>query len=355
MNDDIGSSDPARIRTLADLSRELDRLRRRAARPGQVRLSVRDIAARTGRAPSTLDPYLRGRRLSPADVYEAILRALGVPAIQLRPWLDAWDRLADAAGTPGDDRGAAPPASRAAPDRPPPTPLSYTEQLLYRLTRPERAGCRVGIVTGDLRRIRCADVWVNPENTSMRMPRFEEYSISAIIRYEGALRDEAGHVVRDGIAVELSERVAGRVPVAPGTAIVTGPGELLRTNGVRYLVHVAAVHGEPGEGYRQITSIGRCVSQALAEVERLNAELAGRGATPLGSVLFPLLGTGQGGGDPDATATALLGATLDYFTAAPASGRTVSTVYLLAYTDFELDLLLRRFEANSRLVRDEPG
>lgn len=352
MSDDIGGPDPARITTLADLARELDRLRRRAARPGQVKLSVRDVAARTGRAPSTLDPYLRGRRLCPADVYEEILRALEIPAAQLRPWLDAWDRLADAADA-GDQRATTEP-THPGPGRGP-VPLSHTERFLYRLSRPERAGCRVGIVTGDLRRIRCADVWVNPENTNMRMPRFEECSISAIIRYEGALRDAAGHVVRDSIAVELAEQVAGQTPVAPGTAIVTGPGELLHSNGVRHVVHVAAVHGEPGEGYRQIAGVGRCVINALAEVDRLNAAAPDHPAGPLDSVLFPLLGTGQGGADPEPTATALLGATLDYLTAVPASGRTVGTVYFLAYTDLELDLLLRGFGTTSQLVRDEPA
>src|SRR5687767_6683895 len=78
--------DPGLINTLDDLARALTRLRRRAARQGQVQLSVRDIARRTGRPSSTLDPYLRGQRLVPNDVYEDVLRALGVRSDQLRPW-----------------------------------------------------------------------------------------------------------------------------------------------------------------------------------------------------------------------------------------------------------------------------
>jgi len=90
------SPDPRQIHTLTDLTRALDRLRFRAAGSGQVRLSVREIAKKTGRAPSTLDPYLRGQRLCPEDTYEEMLRALGVPNDGLGLWLDAWERVAEA-------------------------------------------------------------------------------------------------------------------------------------------------------------------------------------------------------------------------------------------------------------------
>src|SRR5581483_9547172 len=127
--------------------------RRRAARPGQLQLSVRDLAARTKRAASTLDPYLRGRRLCPADVYEELLRALDVPPQELRPWLDAWERLADA------------PARR-----PRPQALPYLETFRYRVSG--RPGVEFGVIAGDLRRVTGVDIWVNSENTEMRMSRF---------------------------------------------------------------------------------------------------------------------------------------------------------------------------------------
>lgn len=344
-DDDTTLVDPMRIATLEDLARELGRLRRRAARPGQVQLSVRDIAARIGKAPSTLDPYLRGQRLCPADVYEEILRALGVKNSRLRPWLDAWERLADTAPAPGRlapvtaaaRRRRAEPASRR------PRPLSYVEEFRYDLVPAPPHASGIGIVTGDLRRVRCAEVWVNSENTSMRMPRYEEYSISAIIRFEGALRDETGRVVHDHIADELTRKVAGRTPVAPGTAIATGSGELARSNGVRYVIHVAAVQGEPGEGYRQVLDVGRCVTNALAEAERLGT---GDDA-PVRSILFPLLGTGVGGGDLEPTFTVLLGAAMDYLAARPDTG--IKTVYFLAYTDIELDVCRRVLDHSSRL------
>jgi O-acetyl-ADP-ribose deacetylase (regulator of RNase III) len=349
MSSGESAPDPAWIATLEDLARELGKLRRRAAQPGQMQLSVRDVAARVGKAASTLDPYLRGQRLPPADVYEEMLRALGVQNMQLRPWLDTWERLAEAEVS---RRAALEPAGRsgrpAATRRP--QPLRYTDVLLYELATPVKptATARVGIVTGDLRRVRCAEVWVNPENTSMRMPRYEEHSVSAVIRFEGAVRDQSGRVVNDYIADELTRKVAGRVPVAPGTAIATGAGELAHNNGVRYIIHVAAVHGEPGEGYRQILDIGRCVTNALAELARLNDEQPTPDAR-LRTILFPLLGTGVGGGGLAPTVTALLGATLDEL-AAGERGRAVETVYFLAYTDVEFDVCREIFETSSRLV-----
>jgi O-acetyl-ADP-ribose deacetylase (regulator of RNase III) len=207
-----------------------------------------------------------------------------------------------------------------------PRALETSQVHLYRVLG-GRGKRHIGIVTGDLRRARCAQVWVNPENTGMRMARVDEFSVSAIIRYEGAHRDTAGRVTADLIADELDRRVGSRRPVPAGTAIITGAGELARF-GVRYVAHSAAVQGEPGAGFRQVREVGRCVTAVLAAVDRIADPV------PVESVLFPLLGTGQGGGDPSATATALVGAAVDYFAATPTS--PVTAVYLLAYTDTEL-------------------
>src|SRR6185369_11172535 len=133
-----------------------------------------------------------------------------------------------------------------------------------------------------------------------------EHSVSAIIRFQGAVHDETGRVVDDRIADELALKVAGRTPVAAGAALTTGPGELARRHGVHNVIHVAAVQGEPGEGYRPIADIGRCVTNALAEAERLATD------GPARSILFPLLGTGQAGGPVEPTARAIAGAALDH-------------------------------------------
>ncbi|MFI5893752.1 macro domain-containing protein [Actinoplanes sp. NPDC051513] len=317
--------DPAGLHTLQDLAEAFTRLRRRAARKGQVQLSVRDIAARVQRPASTLDPYLRGVRLCPADAYEDILRVLGVRPDQLRPWLDAWERIAEDAATRS--------AAAASPARS--TVLPYNETFEYRISG---AATGIGLVTGDIRRVTWVDVWVNSENTEMRMSRYEENSISAIIRFEGALRDTAGHVIRDDIANELERAVAGRRPVPAGTTVVTGPGVLAARNGVRYVVHVAAVRGEPGEGYRPVADLGRCVTNALVAAEELSG---------VASILFPLLGAGVAGGAAAATARTMVGAALDHVTGRRHSRLTM--IYLLASTAEERDACLRVMTAIPRL------
>ncbi|MFL6117867.1 MAG: helix-turn-helix domain-containing protein [Catenulispora sp.] len=322
--------DPFEVDSIADLARVLDRLRRRAAGPGQVRLSVRELAARTDLAPSTLHPYLQGRRLCPEDTYERILLALGVVRDELRPWLDAWERIAES--------GAIPPAARDVP-----IPVSVQHEIRYRLKEPTLSGdSRIGFITGRLRRVQNVEVWVNSENTQMQMARFEEFSVSAIIRYDGAIKDRNGRVLHDVIAEELESKVGGHRPVPAGTAIVTGPGDLAKSNGVDYVVHVAAVAGEPGAGYRQIRDVARCLTNACAEAERLCAE---DGVAR--SILFPLLGTGTGGGAPRPTVDALLGAAVDHF--ATCSSR-IRNLYFLAYSVQDLEVCRDAFDACARIA-----
>ncbi|GAA2621562.1 hypothetical protein GCM10010399_60780 [Dactylosporangium fulvum] len=317
---------PGTIHTVEDLVRELRRLRRRAARPGQVQVSIRELAARIHRAPSTLEPYLNGKRLCPADVYEDMLRALGITPDQLRPWLDAWERVADGGLTQV-------PSQRGGRQR----LLSHSSTVRYRTA----SGRTVGVVAGDLRRVTGVDVWVNSENTDMRMSRFEEYSVSAIIRFEGAVRDETGHVLDDRVADELEARVGGRRPVAAGTAIATGAGALTDHNGVRHIIHVAAVRGEPGEGYRQVADIGRCVTNALTEAERL---------TDVRSIVFPLLGAGVAAGVLEPTVDAMVGAVTDHFVTHGPEWSGLDTVYLLASTAEELDACRRVLDATPDLA-----
>jgi O-acetyl-ADP-ribose deacetylase (regulator of RNase III) len=316
-------------------------LRRRCARPGQTQLSVRDVANRTGRPASTLHPYLTGKRLCPADVFEDLLRALNVTPSELRPWLDAWDRVADRG-----ERRPLPSPDLDSTGSPPIELLSSTDTFRYRVRtgNDDEAESYLSIVTGDIRHVRGIDAWVNSENTSMEMSRFEDYSISAVIRYEGADVDGFGRVTEDWIARELAAKVAGRAPVAPTTAIVTGAGRLTRRNGVRYVIHVAAVQGEPGAGYRPVVDMGRCVTNALVAAEEL-----GGGDAPVRSVLIPLLGTGVGGGALRPTVARLLGAAINHF--GRRSGR-VREVVFLASTGPERDACLEAFDAQSRLRRD---
>ncbi|MEJ3749549.1 macro domain-containing protein [Actinomycetes bacterium KLBMP 9797] len=197
---------------------------------------------------------------------------------------------------------------------------------------------RIGLVTGDIRQVRCANVWVNSENTEMEMARVHEFSISAVIRYEGARHDSRGRVADDVIADELAANVAGHRPVEPGSIVVTGSGELRQRNGVRYVIHVAAVHGEPGSGFRPMNEMSRCVTNALRAAENLEVP-----DNEHVIVLFPLLGTGSAGGDVFPIATLLIHAARNYLRATMAT--RIETVLFLAYTDLELQACQRALRA----------
>ncbi len=198
------------------------------------------------------------------------------------------------------------------------------EVRMFALAPPRRSACRLGVVAGEMRRVRFADAWVSSENTDMEMSRPAEFSISGIVRYWGARRDGSGRVVEDTIARELAAQVESRRPVMPGAAFVTSPGALAESHNVRAIIHVASVQGEPGAGFRQVRDVGACVTNALVLAEGLGLE----------SVLFPLLGVASGHGDVRATVAAMTTAAIDHLAARPST--VLRAVYFLGYTRSEL-------------------
>jgi O-acetyl-ADP-ribose deacetylase (regulator of RNase III) len=239
------------------------------------------------------------------------------------------------------------------------TPGSAT----FGLVAPHRSAALIGIMTGRILRVRGVDIWVNSENTDMEMPRFNDFSISSVIRYHGARRDAGGRVVADLIADELSTVVGDRRPVAPGSAFVTGSGVLAETNQVRWIIHVASVNGEPGAGFQQVRNVGLCVVNALTQADRLSSmdpstegstEESTEGSTDGSSlsILIPMLGAGVAGGPIDTTATELVDAAVDYLVATPATRLT--TIYFLAYSDAERTALERSLR-HSPALRPAPA
>jgi hypothetical protein len=210
-----------------------------------------------------------------------------------------------------------------------PREVTRRDVRLFTLADMPSLACRIGLVTGTIRHVEFADVWVNSENTDMEMSRFTEFSVSGIIRYWGARRDATGRVTDDVIANELAAVVGERRPVVPGSAFVTGAGALAQTHNVRYVIHVASVQGEPGAGFRPVPDIGRCVSSALAEAERLAND-----GKPVRTILFPLLGTGTAGAELRPTITALLRSTVRHLDTTPVT--SLRAIYFLTYNEEEL-------------------
>jgi nudix-type nucleoside diphosphatase (YffH/AdpP family) len=192
---------------------------------------------------------------------------------------------------------------------------------------------KIGIKTGDiLQHKHGVDVWVNSENTDMMMDRIIGKSVSASIRYAGAEKDGTGAVLVDTVANALRHKLNGRVYVKIGTVLETEAGALQSTHEVRRIIHVASVDGAgPGRGVRaDPQTISDCVRAVLDYVHARNNRwwrLSGADR----SILFPLLGAGDGGLSSGQVAPIILDAVLRFLDATPDTA--LREIYLLAYRD----------------------
>jgi O-acetyl-ADP-ribose deacetylase (regulator of RNase III) len=205
-----------------------------------------------------------------------------------------------------------------------------------------RRSCRIGVVPGRVEDIRFAQIWVNSENTNMQMARYYDRSLSGTIRYLGARKDTSRRPIEDVIARELRAARGDDHVVEPATVFTTGSGELANSHNVQHLVHVAAVTGEPGVGYRPVANIHACAIAALREAERL-----AQNRTHITSVSMPLLGAGTGGGSHSDIAQAVINASLD-FLEGERRGR-IRTVYLLTLLQIDHAACRELLGANDRV------
>lgn len=206
---------------------------------------------------------------------------------------------------------------------------------------------RIGYVTGRIIHVKGVDVWVNGENTTMEMARPSDFSVSAVIRAYSRQKDAAG-TLSDIVYDELRAAVQPLASVVPGSVFVTSSGQLKYSNGVSHIIHVAAVQGEPGEGFRQIENIGLCVTNALVAME----ELVRTGKIATGedhpSIVFPLLGTGAGRGEVVPTVRRLVDAAVAYVDSTEDSA--IRDIFFLAYATRDRDALVGYFEADPRFI-----
>jgi hypothetical protein len=219
--------------------------------------------------------------------------------------------------------------------------LTRTEKHAYQVKL--RKNRKVVLITGHLENVKEIDAWVSSENTNMQMARFYDRSISGTVRYLGARKDQLGRVTDDIISRELNERMGGANYVEPATVIVTGAGELERTNGVKRILHVATVSGQVASGYRPVDNIEQCVIRALHKV---NSEECAQ--LNIRSILFPLLGSGTAKGDLGKTVDKLLVAAIQYLEVAREGD--VDEVYFLTWTDAELAVCRSFLNSSSRVT-----
>jgi hypothetical protein len=233
-------------------------------------------------------------------------------------------------------------------------PKSINESRVEEFDVPGTGGKLLGIVCGNLRDVnlghalagRPIEIWVNSENINMQMARPQDASVSGLIRYLGARRDDTGAVIEDTIADELKAKMRRRQVVNPGEVVSTGAGTLALTHGVKRIFHAASVYGVVGTGWHGIAAVDKCITNAMAR-----ADLEARGLTAPDSaaggkvpkpadvaamqpaptaLLFPLLGAGSArAADLMQAARQQIGAALAYLRSRDAI-TCVQRVYFLA-------------------------
>jgi nudix-type nucleoside diphosphatase (YffH/AdpP family) len=188
----------------------------------------------------------------------------------------------------------------------------------------------VGYKTGAIEDIRDVDIWVNSENSDMMMDRFIGKTISAKIRYLGANKEDET-VVEDTIQEGLRVVIGERAHVKIGTVLVTESGMLHSTHQVQRIFHVATVEGGPGAGVKaDPDKLKLCVENVLKRVDQENNRLWRLlRKKSLNSIMFPLIGSGDGGIAVESVAEIIIPAAINYFRTNP--NPTLKEIYFLAF------------------------
>jgi len=231
-------------------------------------------------------------------------------------------------------------------------PLKDRKTVQFQFTNPNKPKLIIGYKTGAVDSVEGVDVWVNSENTDMEMDRFIGRSVSARIRYLGANK-EKGIIYKDTIQIALKRALGARAFVKIGTVLVTKSGMLLRDKQVERIFHVATVEGRPGQGtvgYKQF--LRSCVETVLKTVDEENTKFRIFKAKNLDSIVFPMLGAGDGGLGITEVVEEIIPAAIDYLSAS--SQPTLKEVYFLAFRRLDkcaCEEVFKRYCKNGSLAR----
>ena len=211
----------------------------------------------------------------------------------------------------------------------------------------------VGYKTGSLEEVRNVSIWVNSENTDMMMDRFIGRTISARIRYLGANKED-DTVLEDTIQEGLRTAIGERAHVKIGTVLVTESGMLKGSHEVEQIFHVATVEGGPGAGVKaDLDKIKICVDRVLKRVDQENMRLSRILRKKfLRSIIFPMMGAGDGGLTPEGVAQSVIPMAINYYRNTPHP--TLNEIYFLAFKTRErsaCDRVLESYCAKGELTR----
>ncbi len=222
-------------------------------------------------------------------------------------------------------------------------PLEPSTVKFQLVDKPDRI---IGYTTGSIHQVKDVSIWVNSENTDMMMDRIIGKTISSRIRYLGARKEEENRIDEDTIQEALRGVVGERGHVRIGTVLVTVSGNLANPPWrVDRIFHVATVEGGPGEGVKaELGNLARCVRNVLARVDYENTRLWRMlRKNFLRSIVFPLLGTGDGGLTIESVAEKLIPVAIDYLRDNP--NTTLNEVYFTALKTRDRSACERAFQA----------
>ena len=210
----------------------------------------------------------------------------------------------------------------------------------------KRPEFKIVVRTGNMSSIKDVDAWVNSENTDMEMDRFIGTSVSAMIRYGGAAKDEQGHVIEDTIADALRKSMRSRFSANIGTVHDTTPGSLADSHNVKRLFHIAAVHGVVNRGsYSVPADIEPVTRKALAAVERRNGKW---GTSKCQSALLPMFGTGECGISAELSFPEIVGGILGYIE--EQRSPALKTVHVSAFKQHDADVAIAFLKRHDGLI-----
>jgi nudix-type nucleoside diphosphatase (YffH/AdpP family) len=200
--------------------------------------------------------------------------------------------------------------------------------------------------TGNMLNIDDVDAWVNSENTDMEMDRFIGTSVSALIRYHGAAKNEHDRVIEDTIADALKTKMRGRYTSNIGTVHDTTSGHLKRRNKVKRLFHVAAVNGIVGKGsYANPALIEDVTRKALAAIEKRNNAF---GISICKSALVPMIGTGDQGVAAEISFPEILKGILAFYESEKSP--KLRSVHVSAFKQHDADVAMQCLDLHPLLV-----
>jgi nudix-type nucleoside diphosphatase (YffH/AdpP family) len=193
-----------------------------------------------------------------------------------------------------------------------------------------RPGLIVGYKTGELKTVKGVSAWVNPENSDMIMDRFVGRSISASIRSLGANRD-GDSILEDTIQDSLRGMIGERAHVKIGTVLPTESGMLRISHQVKTVFHVALVQGNLAEGVTaERKDLRPCAEKVLEKVEEENRGFWRKlWNNCIDTILFPMMGAGEGGLRIDNVAEEIIPPAVDFLRSTP--NPTLKEIYFLAY------------------------